>query len=128
MKNQYHKHVGNNKGEDMNNLEQKLLTVVEASEILRVASNSIRIWISRGDIIPQNIIVRLGRRVLFDHKRLLDWIDDGCKPATIGPKRKQLMFISLLKDHYFLLNLLNTKKEEVKLSFALMQKAKINLS
>ena len=38
------------------------------------------------------------------------------------------MFISLLKDHYFLLNLLNTKKEEVKSSFALMQKAKVNLS
>lgn len=62
--------------------EQKLLTVVEASKLLRVQSNTIRVWLSKGETIPAYLIIRLGRRVLFDRKQLIDWIENGCKPCN----------------------------------------------
>lgn len=62
------------------NFEEKILnTVPEAAELLRVECNTVRQWLCKEKVIPSNIIVRLGSRVLFNRKLLLEWINAGCK-------------------------------------------------
>lgn len=56
-----------------------LLNVHEVAELLRVKENTVRVFISTGKVIPQELIVRVGRRVLFNKARFEEWITNGCK-------------------------------------------------
>lgn len=59
--------------------EKLLLNVPEAAKLLRVKENTIRIFTSTGKVIPQKLIVRVGRRVLFNKVAFEEWIMNGCK-------------------------------------------------
>lgn len=65
----------------MDNEKSLLLSIPEAAKLLNVKDNTIRVWICQGQVIPSAVLVRLGRRVLFNRAKFLDWIDRNCEPT-----------------------------------------------
>jgi excisionase family DNA binding protein len=63
-------------------LQRKLLTVAEASRLLRTSPRTLYTW-ARGNL-PRVPVVRLGRRVLFDRLELEAWI----KEHTLHPRKE----------------------------------------
>ena len=68
----------------MNHEEKILLTVPEVAETMRVEENTVRTWLSKGKVIPARIITRLGRRVLFQGEKFIEWMNNGCKMDLQG--------------------------------------------
>lgn len=60
-----------------------LLSIPEVSNLLHVQENTIRVWLSQERVLPKNIIVNLGRRVLFHKEKFMKWIDNGCPQTDI---------------------------------------------
>ena len=56
----------------------KLMTVIEAAELLRTTSKAIYSMVARGQLPG---LVRIGRRLLFDREALLSWIDESRAPS-----------------------------------------------
>lgn len=69
--------------------EKLLLNVPEFAELLRVQENTIRVWISKGKVIPRRLLVRVGRRTFFNAKQTTDWIENGCKLEILITKNSQ---------------------------------------
>lgn len=67
-------HESNNAARAISSLghEQKLITIIEAAEILRAPVATLRYWRHLGTG-PQSF--RLGRRVLYRYADLIAWID-----------------------------------------------------
>ena len=58
--------------------ENTLLTVAEAAKLLRSTSNTVRVWLCKEKVIPKCLIIKLGRKVLFNELLLKKWISLGC--------------------------------------------------
>lgn len=52
--------------------DPKLLTLGEAAQLLRVSPRTLEAWVRCGT--PQVPSLRVGRRVLFDHRELERWL------------------------------------------------------
>ena len=72
----YHLHV--------KSIERRLLTVVEAADVLRTSPKAIYAMASRGGLPG---IRRVGRRILIDEQDLLHWLDHTCAPSSRGDRR-----------------------------------------
>ena len=66
----------------MTNQYPKLINIPETAKLLNVSTSVIRTWLSRKQVFPSKLIIKLGRRTLFHYQNLLDWIDNGCKVPT----------------------------------------------
>ena len=60
--------------EDYSNFKL-LISQREAAFLIGISYQTIRTWISKKIIIPQDIIQRLGRRTLVNKKKLEKWVD-----------------------------------------------------
>lgn len=54
----------------------KLFTVKEAAKFMRVKENTLRVW---QKMIPEEIYIRAGKRVLYIEPRFKEWVLNGCK-------------------------------------------------
>jgi excisionase family DNA binding protein len=52
-------------------MSNKLLNILELSQIIRLTPGTIRVWLCRKKI-P---CVKMGRKVLFDEKDIMEWIE-----------------------------------------------------
>lgn len=59
--------------------EKFLLNVPETASLLRVEENTVRVWLSKKTVIPQRLVVKLGKRTFFNAEELMSWIKRGCK-------------------------------------------------
>ncbi len=66
-------------------VEPLLLSIAQTAAALCLSVRSVKRMV-RGDELPG--VVRLGRRVLIDRKRLEDWISRGCPALGRKPGRK----------------------------------------
>ena len=53
---------------------QKFLTMFEAAKLLRCSSEALRMRLRQGGM-PWSLTFKLGRRIYFDKKALMDWIE-----------------------------------------------------
>lgn len=65
-----------------------LLNIPQAANLLQIASHTLRVWLSKGEVIPMEFVRKLGRRTLIHKKSLVEWIDNGCKKDLNAEKQK----------------------------------------
>lgn len=66
------------------NNEPELLTVQDVADILRTTPKAVYAMVERQQIPA---VRRIGRRLLFKRRELLDWLDHTCAPSSKGFRR-----------------------------------------
>lgn len=62
----------------------ELLTVAEVATVLRTSRDAVYKMVERQQIPG---VVRLGRRLRFDHGSLVHWVDQNRTPSSQGARR-----------------------------------------
>lgn len=68
-------------------MNQKLLNLKEVSKVLNVSYQTVKSWTMKHTILPESILIRLGRRILVHQEKLSQWIDEGC-PTELDKVKK----------------------------------------
>ena len=56
-------------------MNEYLLNVNEVATMLNIKENTLRLWLSKGIVIPKSLVIKLGRRTLFHKGNFIEWVN-----------------------------------------------------